>query len=59
MDKEKIKAEFHEFIDTASEKTLRDFVKFMKERRRANEKISSRINEILNFGEDRNEKLND
>ena len=48
MNKDKIKAEFNDFIDTASEQTLRDFVKFMKERKKANAEFSSRINEIIN-----------
>ena len=33
MDKKKIKKEFDDFLDGASEEQLKDFLKFMKERR--------------------------
>ena len=47
MDKEKIKAEFDEFVDTASESTLRDFVKYMKARRKSKAEIDAKITEVL------------
>lgn len=47
MDKDKIKAEFDEFVDTASESTLRDFVKYMKARRKSKAEIDAKITEVL------------
>ncbi|WP_168191351.1 MULTISPECIES: hypothetical protein [Antarcticibacterium] len=34
MDKKKIKKEFNDFLDSATDEQLKDFLKFMKERRR-------------------------
>lgn len=47
MDKDQIKAEFEEFIDTASEETLRDFVRYMKARRKTKAEIDAKIKEVL------------
>jgi hypothetical protein len=41
MNKKQIRKEFNEFLDSASDEQIRDFLKFMKERRekkQANEK---------------------
>lgn len=47
MDKDQIKAEFNEFIDTASESTLRDFVRYMKARRKSKAEIDAKIRQVL------------
>lgn len=33
MDKEQIRKEFNEFLDSASDETIKDFLAFLKERR--------------------------
>lgn len=33
MDKEKIRKEFNEFLDSASDETVKDFLKFLKDRK--------------------------
>lgn len=33
MDKEKVRKEFNEFLDSASDETIKDFLKFIKERK--------------------------
>lgn len=33
MDKEQIRKEFNEFLDTASDDTVKEFLKFLKDRR--------------------------
>jgi len=33
MDKDQIRKEFNEFLDSASDETLKDFLKFLKERK--------------------------
>ena len=50
MDKKKIKKEFNDFLDGASEEQLRDFLKFMKERRekKAGEQKDKSFNNRLN-----------
>lgn len=48
MDKKKIKSEFNEFVDNASEETLRDFVRYMKARKKKKEDIDAKIREVLN-----------
>lgn len=33
MDKEQIRKEFNEFLDSASDETVKDFLKFLKDRK--------------------------
>jgi len=34
MDKEQIRKEFNEFLDSASDETVKDFLKFLKDRKK-------------------------
>lgn len=47
MDKDKIRAEFNDFIDNASESTLNDFIKYMKARKKAKAEIDAKIEQVL------------
>lgn len=38
MDKENIRKEFNEFLDSASDETIKDFLKFIKERKARQQK---------------------
>lgn len=40
MDKENIRKEFNEFLDSASDETIKDFLKFIKDRK-ANKKAKT------------------
>jgi len=47
QDKDEIRKEFNEFLDTASEETIREFLQFIKERRdkrSMNNNINNRLN---------------
>ena len=47
QDKDEIRKEFNEFLDTASEDTIREFLQFIKERREkrsGNKNINNRLN---------------
>lgn len=48
QDKDEIRKELNEFLDTASEESIREFMQFIKERReqrvRANNNLNNRLN---------------
>jgi len=48
VDKDQVRKEFNEWLDSASEETVRDFMKFMKERRDKKLRQENRFNNRAN-----------
>lgn len=47
-DKDQIRKEFNEFLDSASEETIREFLQFIKERREKRARDKNNSNNQLN-----------
>ena len=48
MDKEQIRKEFNEFLDSASNETVKDFLKFLKDRKTPKPASETDLKEGLN-----------
>jgi len=49
MDKKEIKKEFEEFLDSASDETIRDFLKFIKKRKEKKEVSGTETKTVASF----------
>ena len=48
LDKDQIRKEFNDFLDSASEETIREFLQFIKERREQRTRVTKNLKNRLN-----------